>query len=164
VIIEAETDNEARTQMDIRDIIRNKEKGTVTPVSFLFTKKGRISFEAGERNLTADDVLDEAIEAGAEDVEDDGEGGLVVWTEAGNTSAAADTLQKSLNLKVASSDIIWDANEDTKVPINDSIAKSISTFLDRLEEEPTVQAVYTNVAQGETNDDLWEDLVSKLEA
>jgi transcriptional/translational regulatory protein YebC/TACO1 len=164
MIIDAETDNKARTMMDLRHLVK-VHGGSVTPTSYLFQKKGRIAFEKDERNLGVDEVLDEAIEAGAEDVEADEDGSIVVWTEPNRTMAAAEALQKSLNLKVESSDIIWDPNEDTKVPLESSDAvKALSAFVEALQENPHVQGVYANAAQGCLADDVWEDLQIKLDA
>jgi transcriptional/translational regulatory protein YebC/TACO1 len=151
MIIESETDNKARTMMDLRHLIK-QHGGSVTPTNYLFQKKGRIAFEKDERNLGVDEVLDEAIEAGAEDVEADEDGTIIVWTEPNKTMSAADALQKSLNLKVESSDIIWDP------------AKELSAFVQALQDNPNVQGVYANAAQGSLADDVWEDLQEKLDA
>jgi len=164
MIIEIETDNKMRTMMDLRLLVKT-HGGSVTPTSYLFQKKGRVAFERDERNLGVDDVLDEAIEAGAEDVETDEDGSIVVWTEPSKTMAAAEALQKSLNLKVESSDILWDPNEDTKVPLESEAAvKALSEFLEAVQDNPQVQGVYANVAQGSLADDVWEDLQSRLNA
>ena len=164
MIIETETDNRARTLMDLRYLVKS-HGGTVTPTSYLFQKKGRISFEKDERYLGVDEVLDEAIEAGAEDVETDEDGSVVVWTEPAKTIAAAEALRKSLGLKVESSDIIWDANEDTKVPLeSEDAVKALSNFVEALQDNPNVQGVYANVAQGNLAEDVWEDLRGRLDA
>jgi transcriptional/translational regulatory protein YebC/TACO1 len=164
MIIETETDNKMRTIMDLRLLVKN-HGGSVTPTSYLFQKKGRIAFEKDERNLGVDEVLDEAIEAGAEDVESDEDGTIVVWVEPNKTMSAAEALQKSLNLKVESSDILWDPNEDTKVPLESEAAvKALSEFLDAVQENPQVQGVYANAAQGSLADDVWEDLQGRLDA
>ena len=164
MIIEAETDSKARTMMDLRLLVK-VHGGTVTPTNYLFQKKGRVAFEQNERNLCVDDVLDEAIEAGAEDVETDEDGSIVVWTEPNKTIAAAEALQKSLNLKVESSDVIWDPNEDTKVALDSEDAvKALSAFVEALQDYPQVQGVYANAAQGSIADDVWEDLEGRLDS
>jgi transcriptional/translational regulatory protein YebC/TACO1 len=164
MIIETETDNKARTMMDLRLLVKY-HGGTVTPTNYLFQKKGRIAFEKDERNLGVDEVLDEAIEAGAEDVETDEDGSIVVWTEPNKTMAAAEALQKSLNLKVESSDVIWDANEDTKVTLeSEDAVKALSAFVEALQDYPHVQGVYANAAQGSIADDIWEELEGRLDS
>ncbi len=137
----------------------------MTPTSYLFQKKGRVAFEKDERNIGVDEVLDDAIEAGAEDVEIDEDGSLVVWTEPNKTLVAAQALQKSHGLTVESSDIIWDANEDTKVPLEEgNVVKTLTSFLDQVQEATGVQGIYANVAQGSLADEIWEELQGKLDA
>lgn len=164
MVIDAETDNKNRTLMELRMLIKS-HGGTVTPTSYLFKRKGRLQFEKDDRNLGVDEVLDEAIEAGAEDVETDEDGNIMVWTEPNKVTAAAQALQISLGLKVESSDIIWDANEDTKVPLEHaSSVKALSEFVAAVQENPNVQGVYANAAQGNLPDEVWEDLERTLDA
>ncbi|TVY62841.1 putative transcriptional regulatory protein GSU1074 [Lachnellula suecica] len=164
IIIEAETDNAKRTLGELRSLVKG-HGGVVTPTSYLFKKKGRLSFEKDERNLGVDEVLDEAIEAGAEDVEASEDGSIVVWTGPSQTTSAAEALQKSLGLKIESSDIIWDANEDTKVQLDsgDSV-KTLMEFIDEVRDNPNVQGVYANVAQGSLSVEAWDDLQGRLDA
>lgn len=166
MIIETETDNKARTLMDLRHLVKING-GTSTSTAYLFQKRGRVAFSAGEGKTSVDDVLDAAIEAGAEDVEADEQGGIVVWTEPNQTVAAAEALRKSHGLQVESADIIWDANEDTKVPLdaeNMDAVKNLNALLDALQENPNVQGVYANAAQGTLTDGVWEELAGKLDA
>lgn len=163
VIIETETDNKNRTMMDLKHLITNRYKGTATPTNYLFQRRGRVAFEKDEKT-TVDDVLDEAIEAGAEDVESDEEGSIVVWTEPNMTMAAATALQKSHGLKVESMDILWDANEDTKVVLDEEAAKIFAAFLRDVRDTNNVEGVYANIAQGDLMDEVWDDIEDKLDA
>lgn len=164
MVIDAETDNKNRTLMELRMLIKS-HGGTVTPTSYLFQRKGRLQFEKDDRNLGVDEVLDEAIEAGAEDVETDEDGNIVVWTEPSKVTSAAQALQTSLGLRVGSSDIIWDANEDTRVPLeHETSVKALSEFVAAVQENPNVQGVYANAAQGKLSDEVWEHLQGVLDA
>lgn len=164
MVIDAESDNKNRTLMELRMLVKDY-KGTVTPTAYLFQRKGRLQFEKDERSLGVDEVLDEAIEAGAEDVEMDEDGNIVVWTQPNNVTAAAKALQTSLALKVESSDIIWDANEDTKVPLeSESSAKVLAEFVTAIQDNSNVQGVYSNAVQGTLPDELWENFASRLDA
>jgi len=148
--------------MDLRNVLKF-HGGSVTPTAYLFQKKGRIAFEADDRKLGVDDVLDEAIEAGAEDVEADDSGSIVVWTEPSMTTSAIDTLGKSLNLKVESSDIIWDPNEDTMCPLEEgNAAQRLRDAIEALQDNSAVQGVYTNAAQGTLSDELWDEIQGQL--
>ncbi|CAG8959410.1 hypothetical protein HYFRA_00001308 [Hymenoscyphus fraxineus] len=162
MIIEAETERAKRTLEDLRYYVK-KAGGAATPTTYLFQKKGRVSFEAHE-SLGVDEVLDEAIEAGAEDVETDEDGGIVLWTEPNKTTSAAQSLEKSLGLKAQGSKILWDPNEDTKVPLDAESTKPFLDFVNLMREQQYVQAVYANVAQGSLTDEEWEDVQSKLDS
>jgi len=150
--------------MDLKNLISNRYKGNVTPTSYLFQRRGRVEFEKDEKGTTVDHVLDEAIEAGAEDVESDEEGVIVVWTEPSGTMAAAMALQKSHGLKVESMDILWDANEDTKVTLDEHGAQSILAFLREVSETPNVEGVYANIRQGDLPNVVWDEIQNRLDA
>ncbi len=144
-VIDCQTDLKARTLQDLRVII-NKFGGTVTPTSYLFEKKGKIVFERAE-GLGVDEVLDEAVEAGATDVDEDDEGRIVVYTEPSDTKSTADGLVAAKGLKVESSDIIWDPKQDTMVQLpSEKAAEHVDKFLEAIHEDPSVQNVYLNVA------------------
>ena len=68
VIVEALTDNRNRTASEVRSIFTKfgGNLGETGAVSFNFDKLGAIEFEAGK--ATPDQMLEAAIEAGAEDV------------------------------------------------------------------------------------------------
>jgi len=122
-----------------------------------------VQFEKDERALGVDDVLDEAIEAGADDVETDDEGNIVVWTEPSETIAAAQNLGQNLKLKVQSSDLLWDANEDTLVPLESKEQlQKLEALIDALQDDSAVQGVYANVAQGIIDDEAWMGLQEKI--
>jgi len=144
-VIDCQTDSKARTLSSIRLLIR-EHRGTVTPTSYLFEKKGKIVFERAE-GLGVDEILDEAVEAGAMDVEEDDQGRVVVYTEPSQTKSAAEGLTAAKGLKVESSDIIWDPNQDTMVELSsEKDAQNLDNFLQAVHEDPSVQNVYLNVA------------------
>src|SRR5213593_775533 len=68
ILIEAMTDNKNRTLPEIRTIFSKHggNLGESGSVKFLFQKKGYIAIE--KEKATEDDVMEAAIEAGAEDV------------------------------------------------------------------------------------------------
>lgn len=69
ILVEALTDNKNRTAADVRSIF-NKNGGNLGEngcVSYLFTRKGIIGYDAA--TYSEDDVLEVALEAGADDVE-----------------------------------------------------------------------------------------------
>ncbi|CAD6501705.1 BgTH12-01955 [Blumeria graminis f. sp. triticale] len=166
LIIDCETDNKAKALMDIRFKIKSYG-GTATSTNYLFQKKGRIVFENKEKALGVDDVLDHAIEAGAEDVEVDNNQNIVIWTNPSQTISTAKDLQKTLALKLMSSEIIWDANKDTLVPLTDIDIMKLNSLFDLVEDLQKVndvQGVYANVTQGNLSDERWTELKGNLNA
>lgn len=163
MIIEAETDNRNRTLADLRLLIKH-HGGTATPTSYLFKKKGRVAFDRSEEGLGVDEILDDAIEAGAEDVETGEDGGIVVWTEPSMAYSAAEALSKKHGLKIASTDIIWDPNQETQIEILEENVETLGAFLDALQDNPTIQGVYANVSQGTLSEDMYSTLREKLDA
>ncbi|RKF57130.1 putative transcriptional regulatory protein [Erysiphe neolycopersici] len=166
LIIECETDNKSRTLMDLRFKIKY-HGGIVTPTSYLFKRKGKLVLEKNEKIKGVDDVLDAAIDAGAEDVDTYGEDSILVWTEPSKTFSTLEELQSKLELKVKSSEIIWDANRDTVVPLIDIDAVKINHLIDlvnELQEYTDVQGVFANVSKGSLSDDQWVELQSGLNA
>jgi transcriptional/translational regulatory protein YebC/TACO1 len=150
------------TLTQVIGLIVKEAGGTVSTVGFLFEKKGRIILRQKE-GMGADEVLEPALEAGVLDVIEDEEGRVVLFTEPAQTKTAAETLAKELDVEIEESEIIYDPNEDTKVPLeNEEAAKQLSGVLDTLQEVQGVQGVYMNWAKGAVSDDLWEELRGKV--
>ncbi|KAK2037510.1 YebC-like protein [Colletotrichum somersetense] len=164
LIIEAETESKARSLQDLKVLIK-KHKGVANTATFFFTRLGRVVFEAREGGPGVDDIMDDAIEAGAEDLETDDEGNLVVWTQPNMTNAVASGVGPKFGLKLLGSDIIWSANEDTKVKLDEGPETStLGELLAALQELPEVQAVYGNPAKGNISDEEWNRIEENLDS
>ena len=109
VIVECQTDSKQRTLNDLKFAIK-ESGGTMTPTSHMFDKKGKIVFAASE-SIGEEDIFDQAVEAGAVDVQMEEVGKVVVYTESSQTTAVADALATSSGLKPEHLDIIWDPKE-----------------------------------------------------
>lgn len=108
--------------------------------------------------------MDEALEAGAEDLEDDEEGNIVVWTQPNHTMQVCRSIESAFGLKVVSSDILWSPNEDTKVQLDSSPQLAeLADLLVKLQDCPDVQAVYSNISRGAMSDDEWAALEENLD-
>lgn len=115
VIVECQTDSKARTLGDMKLAIRDFG-GTMTPTSHMFDRKGKIVFERS-RDIGEEEMFDQAVEAGAIDVQMEDDGKVVVYAESSQTTAVAETLAESSGLKVESLDIVWDPKEDMMVDV-----------------------------------------------
>lgn len=162
VILECETDNKARTLMEIRFVLK-ESGGRETPSSYLFQKKGRIVYEKKD-GIGIDQALEPALEAGATDVEEDEQGRLVISCEPSDTKAVGEVITNALNLHVGTSEIVWEPNEDTKVVVPDEqAAQQLHDFIDQVHDRDAgVQAVAMNISQGQLNDDIWRELQARL--
>ncbi|KAI8943681.1 hypothetical protein NX059_001667 [Plenodomus lindquistii] len=159
-IIECETDNKLRALAELRLVVK-EANGTISTVGYLFERKGRIILRQKD-GMGVDEVLEPALDAGVQDVEEDEEGRVVLYTEPAQTKTIAEKLAKELDIEIEESEIIYDPNEDTKVALDEEgPAKELGNFLDKMQDVQGVQGVYLNWAKGSISDDLWEELRAK---
>ena len=160
-IIECQTDNKLRSLADLRLLVKDAG-GTVSPVGYMFVKKGRIILRKKE-GTGVDEILEPALEAGVLDVLEDDQGRVVLFTEPAQTTTIAQALAKELEMEIEESEIIYDPNEDTKVTLEDEpAAKELNNFLDELQEVQGIQGVYMNWSKGSIDEGLWDELQSKV--
>lgn len=93
--------------------------GRVSPTNHLFEKKGKIILE-NPRGLTEEDIFDQAIEAGATNIEVGDHGNIELFTEPNQTTAAAKKLASALATRIKSSEIVWEPKEDMMVNVQDT--------------------------------------------
>ncbi|KAI1477356.1 YebC-like protein [Daldinia eschscholtzii] len=165
MVIEIETDNKQRVLQDLRSLVK-KHRGTVTPTAFLFNRLGRSVLkgepEADEEKF--DDVMMIAVDAGAEDVQQDKSGNVVVWTQPHETHQKAQDLSRELQTEIISSEIVWSPSGD-KVKLDDEeAATNMAAFLTALQEYPDVQGVYANTEKGKITEALWQTIEDNLDA
>ncbi len=125
IIVECQTDSKARTLNDVKLAIK-ESGGTMTPTSHMFDRKGKIVF-VGSQGIGEEEIFDQAIEAGALDVQMEGDNKVVVFAESSHTTAVADALATSSGLKVESLDIIWDPKEDMVIDV--AASEMLDSFL-----------------------------------
>jgi YebC/PmpR family DNA-binding regulatory protein len=140
IIVEALTDNRNRTAADVRAIFskHNASLGTPGSVAWQFERKGVV--------LVAADVVDEdelvlqAADAGAEDVERDGE----VWqvtTDAADLATVRDALEAA-GLAITSAELTL-VPKNT-VALDEDGARKLLRLIDAREEQDDVQDVHAN--------------------
>jgi YebC/PmpR family DNA-binding regulatory protein len=140
IIIEALTNNRARTAPDLRRILEHNggNLGTSGSVAFQFTKQGVITIKSDA--TTEDRLMELALEAGAEDVRNEGEVFEVITTPTGF---------HKVKEAVAAADIAIEASEITyipnnTVPIDEETARTLLKIIDALEDNDDVQNVSHN--------------------
>ncbi|KAF1810300.1 YebC-like protein [Eremomyces bilateralis CBS 781.70] len=161
VVIECQTDSRIRTLTELRQVVK-KFEGNATPTQYLFEKKGRIIFDTRD-GVSAETILEAAIDAGALDVTDGDEDTVRVFTSPSDVNLVSRGMGNQLGLEIKAANIIWDPNEDTTVPLDDGKAEELCSFIEALEEVQGVQAVYMNVAQGSLGNETWKTFQSTLE-
>ncbi len=162
LIMEVETDNKARALQELHTFIK-KHKGSPASTKFFFSRLGRVVFEKNG-SVDIDDIMDDAIEAGAEDLETNNEDNIVVWTRASQTNQVAQTLGAKFTLEVLGADVIWSPNEDTRAKVSsDDELRKLTELLVALQDFADVQAVYSNVARGTVTQEAWDRLEEHLD-
>lgn len=132
------TDNRNRAASDVRSTFtrHNSSLGEPGSVGYLFAQKGMILARGAE-----DDVLLSALEAGAEDVKDAGDGMFEVITEAGKVREVRKALESG-GIEVDSADVTQ--LPSTTVPVEEGEAKRLLRLIDDLDDLDDVQSVYSN--------------------
>jgi YebC/PmpR family DNA-binding regulatory protein len=146
VIVDCMTDNRTRTVAEVRHAFSKYggNLGTDGSVAFMFRHCGQLLFAPG---ISEERVMEAAIEAGAEDVIADHEGGLEVICAPADFSAVKAALEKA-GLKADVAEITMRA--ENTAPLAGEDAQTMQKLLDALENLDDVQQVYTNAEFDET--------------
>lgn len=153
VIVEALTDNRNRTAGVVRSLFTKYggNLGETGSVAFMFNRAGEISYKTGF--ASADQMLEAAIEAGADDVLSD-EDGHVVYCAADSLGDVAAKLSQTLG-EPDSSKVVWRPNLTT--PLEEERAEALVKLMASLDEEDDIQNVYSNF-------EISNEVLSKLTA
>jgi len=140
LIIDTLTDNKVRTVAEVRHALSRTggNLGTDGSVAFMFKHCGQFLFAPGTNE---DKVMEVALEAGADDVITDSEGGIDVLCAPHDFEAVRNAFEAAgLKAEVA---------EITMKPMNEAVltgedAEKMQKLLDLLEDLDDVQQVYTS--------------------
>jgi YebC/PmpR family DNA-binding regulatory protein len=151
LIVEALTDNRNRTATNVRTIFSKNggNLGASGSVSHGFDRMGLISYPASAGS--ADEVLEAAIEAGADDVESDEEGHQI-WTAQDGLHEVAKAIEGTLG-EPESTKLAW--RPQTPVEVGGDEAGQLVKLIDALEEDDDIQTVWGNY---EVPDEVMEKL------
>lgn len=143
IIVEALTDNRNRAASNIKFCFTKGGGSVGTPgcVSYMFDDKGQIIIGREECPLESDELMMTALDAGAEDFNEDDES-YEILTSPDDFDAVSEALE-SAGIRPVSSEV-------TKIPqttvtlSSDEDIKNINKILDMLDEDDDVQNVYHN--------------------
>ncbi|MDD4816123.1 MAG: YebC/PmpR family DNA-binding transcriptional regulator [Clostridia bacterium] len=143
VIVECLTDNKNRTAGDVRHLF-DKFGGSLGAngcVSYLFKRKGTIMIEKTAQT-DSDTIFMLALEAGAEDIEEDEES-FAIYTTPEKFNEVVNSLETS-ELLLASKQI--DLVPDLYVELDEKKQELFQKMIDNLEDLDDVQEIYHNVS------------------
>lgn len=152
-IVDVVTDNKNRSASEIRTAFTRKggNLGTDGAVSWMFKKQGVITVKS--EGLDADEFMMAALEAGAEDVSDEGDVFEVI-TDYTEFQTVLENL-KAAGYNYEEAEIAM--NPENKVEITDlETAKKVMILYDALDDLDDVQEVYANF-------DIPEELLEQLD-
>ena len=151
VIVEFMTDNRIRTVADVRHTFTKYggNLGVSGSVAFLFERKGLISFPT---SVDFEKLFEAALEAGAEDVKDEGDAFEVITDPADFMEVRDALVAAGLQFETAEVTML----PQTQVQLAGKQAESMLKLMDKLEDNDDVQNVYANF-------DIADDELAKFE-
>jgi YebC/PmpR family DNA-binding regulatory protein len=141
VLVETLTDNKNRTAADIRSIFtkHNGNLGETGCVSYLFKRKGLITFDA--EKYSEEEIFEAALEAGAEDVSNEGDE-IEVTTTPDDFNEVADALEKagfqSIRAEVT-------RIPEATVPLDPETTTKAMRLIQKLDDHDDVKSVSSNI-------------------
>ena len=140
VLVEVMTDNRNRTVAEVRHTFskRGGNLGTDGSVAYLFARKGQISFPSG---VDEEQLMELALESGAEDIESNDDGSVDVitaWEDLVGIKQAIETA----GVTPEGGEVTMIAS--TTVELDADAAEKLVALVDALEYLDDVQNVYTN--------------------
>lgn len=151
VIVECLTDNRNRSASEVRTgFSRNGgSMGETGSVSFMFEHVGNIVYDADK--ASEDAMFEAAVEAGAENVESDGETHDIT-TSLNDFGAVLEKMEAKYG-EPKSSGLIWKPND--LIAVDEEKAETLMGLMDALDDLDDVQNVYANF-------DIADDILEKL--
>ena len=140
IIVDTMTDNHVRTVAEVRHAFSKYggNMGTNGSVSFQFKHVGQLMFAPG---TDEEKVMNAALEAGAEDVITDDEGGIEVLTAPADFEAVRDALQAA-GLTPDMAEVTM--RPENTIALEGDDAARMQKLLDMIEDLDDVQDVYHN--------------------
>ncbi|ENW5744445.1 YebC/PmpR family DNA-binding transcriptional regulator, partial [Neisseria gonorrhoeae] len=140
LMVDCLTDNKTRTVADVRHAFTKNggNLGTDGCVAFNFVHQGYLVFEPG---VDEDELMEAALEAGAEDVVTNDDGSIEVIT-APNDWAGVKSALEAAGYKSVDGDVTMRTQNETELSGDDAV--KMQKLIDALEDLDDVQDVYTS--------------------
>jgi YebC/PmpR family DNA-binding regulatory protein len=141
LLVECLTDNRNRAAAEVRTIM-SRNGGTMADpgsVAYNFNRKGVISITKTD-GVSEDDILLAVLDAGAEEVNDQG-GGFEVVTDPSQLVAARTALQEAgIDYDSAEAEFV----PNVSVEVDAETARKVFRLIDALEDSDDVQNIFAN--------------------
>ena len=143
IIVKALTDNKNRTASNVRNAFTkgSGSVGTQGCVSYMFDEKGQIIIDKEECEMDADDLMMIALDAGAEDFNEE-EDCFEVLTSPDDFEAVRSALEAE-NIPMAEAEVTMIPQNYVELSADEDIT-NINRILDLLDDDDDVQQVYHN--------------------
>ncbi|RLB01043.1 MAG: YebC/PmpR family DNA-binding transcriptional regulator [Deltaproteobacteria bacterium] len=140
ILIEALTDNRNRTTAELRYILSKHggNLGEAGCVAWMFDKKGLIVFDRNQ--VDEDEVMEIALEAGAEDIREEDDQLEVVTLQSDFEEVKKAFDEQNIKYELAEVTMI----PQNTVKLDDKQAEQMLKLMDALEDSDDVQKVYAN--------------------
>ncbi len=152
VIVETATDNKNRTVAEVRHLLTKHggSMGETGCVTFMFDRKGVITIDKAKYDEDA--MMEVALEAGADDVIDDGEN-WTIHTAMADFAAVRDALESG-SVEMLSAELAMIPQNTIMLDVD--TARKVLKLMDALDDNDDVQNVYANF-------DLPEEILKEME-
>jgi len=140
ILVECLTDNKNRTVAEVRHVFTRAgyELATSGSVAYLFEKKGQIIFS---NEVDEDRLMEEALEAGAEDIINHDDGSFEVLTTPTNFILVKEALEQK-SLKSEAGEVAMIPATQTELDVD--IGVKLLRLIDALDDLDDTQNVYSN--------------------
>ncbi|KRL13509.1 YebC/PmpR family DNA-binding transcriptional regulator [Schleiferilactobacillus perolens] len=140
VLVEALTDNKNRTASDVRVAFTRHggALGAAGSVSYLFDRKGYIVIDRSTTDADEDQILEDVMEAGGEDLQTSDEA-YEIYTDPKDFTTVRDSLEKQ-GYKLADAELTMIPQNLTPIP--DEKLEKFQNMIDALEDNDDVSEVY----------------------
>lgn len=143
VFVECATDNTTRTVANVK-MYFNKAGGSIVPtgsLEFMFDRKAVFEFDKTEE-MDLEELELELIDAGLDEIEEE-DGSVVLYADYTNFGSLSKALE-DLKIEVLKSNL--ERFPTSPVEFTEEQMEEIDKFIDKIDEDDDVQAVYTNIA------------------
>jgi YebC/PmpR family DNA-binding regulatory protein len=149
-VLEVLTDNRNRTVPELRHIFGKAggELGASGSATWMFDHKG--VFVLGKNEVSETELMERALEVGADDVRDEGE----LWVVTCELSSFSALEAGLADLEVESAEIQRVAKPEHALPLEGDAAISVAKLWAKLDESDDIQKIYCNA---ELPDDIMEE-------